>query len=90
MKKYVAILLCLSLLIIALVACKNKNDTEETTDTSVVADASESSEFEDEDPDMTEPRFGDDEDNDGKIQINGDNIGTPGGSNAGENWSKPY
>ena len=41
---------------------------------------------------LTEPSFDDEEEDegDGKITIDGENIGTPGGSNAGGNWSKPY
>ena len=93
MKKYIAILLCLSVLLIGLVACKDKNDKEETTDNVDITDVSKDDEVEEEeeeDPDMTEPSFGDEEDDDGKIQIDGDNIGTPGGNNAGENWTNPY
>ena len=94
MKKYVAILLCLSVLLIGLVACKNNNDTEEeSTDTVDITDVSETDEAEEEeeeDPDVTEPNFDDEDDTDGKIQADGGNIGTPGGSGAGGNWTNPY
>ena len=93
MKKYIAILLCLSVLLICLVACDNKNDNGDPTDSVNATESNtdnDSETIEEDEPDLTEPNFGDESDTDDKIQINGDTIGTPGGSNAGENWTNPY
>ena len=87
MKKFIAILICLSMLLLCLVACTNDDTVDDTTSDSV-AESVDKDTLDTED----EPSFGDedDEEDDGKITIDGENIGTPGGSNAGENWSKPY
>lgn len=94
MKKFIAILICLSMLLLCLVACTNDDTVDDTTSDSAAESVdNDTLDTEDEgDGELTEPSFGDedDEEDDGKITIDGENIGTPGGSNAGENWSKPY
>ena len=94
MKKIIAILVCLSMLLICFAACSKDETTDDTTSDSIAesVDNGTSDTEDEEDDELTEPSFGDEDEDegDGKITIDGENIGTPGGSNAGENWSKPY
>ena len=94
MKKFIAILICLSMLLICFIACSKDDPADNTTsDTATESADNDISDTEDEgDEELTEPSFGDEDEDegDGKITIDEENIGTPGGSNAGENWSKPY
>lgn len=91
MKKFIAILVCLSMLLICFAACSKDETTDDATSDSI-AESVDNGTSDTEDEELTEPSFGDedDEEDDEKITIDGENIGTPGGSNAGENWSKPY
>lgn len=87
MKKIIALLLCMFLLAVSLVACGNKDEGEETSDTAKQSVEQSESETEEDEEEYTVPSF--EETDPPKVEIEEMELGDAGEDGEGD-WSGYY
>ena len=87
MKKIIALLLCMFLLAVSLVACGNKDEGEETSDTAKQSVEQSESETEEDEEEYTAPIFEDTEPP--KVTVDKKELGEAGEDGEGD-WSGYY
>ena len=87
MKKIIALLLCMFLLAVSLVACGNKDEGEETSDTAKQSVEQSESETEEDEEDYTVPSF--EETDPPKVEVEEMELGDAGEDGEGD-WSGYY
>ena len=87
MKKIIALLLCMFLLAVSLVACGNKEESEDTSDTGSQSVEQSESETEEEEEEYTAPSF--EETDPPKVEVEKNNLGEAGDDDEGD-WSGYY
>lgn len=87
MKKIIALLLCMFLLAVSLVACGNKDEGEETSDTAKQSVEQSESETEEDEEEYTVPSF--DETDPPKVEVEEMELGDAGEDGEGD-WSGYY
>ena len=87
MKKMIALLLCMFLLAVSLVACGNKDEGEETSDTAKQSVEQSESETEEDEEEYTAPSF--EETDPPKVEVEEKELGEAGDDGEGD-WSGYY
>ena len=87
MKKMIALLLCMFLLAVSLVACGNKDEGEETSDTAKQSVEQSESETEEDEEEYTAPSF--EETDSPKVEVEEKELGEAGEDGEGD-WSGYY
>ena len=87
MKKIIALLLCMFLLAVSLVACGNKDEGEETSDTAKQSVEQSESEIEEDEEEYTAPSF--EETAPKKVEVEEKELGEAGEDGEGD-WSGYY
>lgn len=87
MKKIIALLLCMFLLAVSLVACGNKDEGEETSDTAKQSVEQSESETEEDEEEYTVPSF--EETDPPKVEVEEMELGDAGEDGEGD-WSGYY
>ena len=87
MKTIIALLLCMFLLAVSFVACGNKEESEETSDTVKQSEKQSESEKEDDDEEFTEPVY--EETDPPKVEVEEKELGEAGDDGEGD-WSGYY
>lgn len=87
MKKIIALLLCMFLLAVSLVACGNKDEGEETSDTAKQSVEQSESETEEDEEEYTAPSF--EETDPPKVEVEEKELGEAGEDGEGD-WSGYY